>query len=86
ALNYYELAEDAAISSKEIKRECLDRFKQLSSTGRIPGSFIERTARKLLGVYFKKKIFRFLRYTLRIQPFKSITSVKNLDELFAFDK
>jgi len=85
ALNYYELAEDASIFSKEIKRECLDRFNQLSPTDRIPGFFIERTARKILGVYFKKKIFHFLRYRLKIQPFKPIASVKNLDELFDFD-
>lgn len=85
AASYFELAEDSALSSKQIMKFCLDKFNQLSSTGEIPGPFIQRLARKLLGVYFKKRLFHFLRYRLGLQPFRPIAIVDSIAELYAYD-
>ncbi len=86
ANSYYELAEDSSICSKEIMAKCLDKFKNMSTTGRIPGTFFHRIFRIVLGVHSKKKLFSFLRYKCGIQPFKSISYVKTLNELYLYDR
>jgi glycosyltransferase involved in cell wall biosynthesis len=82
---YYELAEDAAATSEDIKALALARFRALSRRGRIPGGAGTRLLRRILGPSLKKRIGLFLREKAGIQPFRPSGSVDSVEALYALD-
>ncbi len=82
---YYELAEDAALTSEEVRAAGLARFKALSRRGRIPGGPGTRFLRRILGLRLKKKIGLLLRTKAGIQPFRPRGSVDSIEALYALD-
>lgn len=84
SLRYYGTAKESVHFSRDVMSSCLKKFRQLSPTGKLPGGFANRLGVKLLGLYLKEKLARYLRvkFGFHRNKIKPIASVENARQLY----